>query len=623
MHAPQRKATDPSDARAPGRPAASATSASGPAEAGPDGAPRPFVCHTTPADDDAVSRDVWGFADTRFALNPDGCVVLTGARYALSGQKLPNLLPWVEATMGIEVPRTPALINQYPAPMPEAKTHPAFCDALHKALGEDIVDVTDACRLRHGHGHTQEEMYAIKYGRLRRVPDMVAFPRDEEQVLKLVRLAAQFDVCLIPYGGGTNVTEALRCPEDEVRPILSVDMRRMDRILWIDEVNRMACIEAGAVGRHLTRALAERGLTMGHEPDSIEFSTLGGWIATNASGMKKNKYGNIEDLVLDMNVVTPQGVLTRTQVAPRESTGTDPRQVMFGSEGNLGIVTSAVVKLFPVAEACRYGSIIFPSFEDGVQFLYALRRAELAPASVRLVDNTQFQLSMALKPAKEGLAALKSRAEKFFVTRVKGFDPDKMAACTLVFEGTEAQVRRQEEGVYKLAREHRGMRGGSENGERGYQLTYGIAYIRDFVMQHLILAESFETSLPWSQVLELCERVKARVRREHAARKLPGRPLITCRVTQLYDTGVAVYFYLATSFAGVSEPTHVYGELEHAAREEILAAGGSLSHHHGIGKLRRHFLPQVASQATLALHKQIKQAIDPANIFGARNAHGA
>jgi alkyldihydroxyacetonephosphate synthase len=126
-------------------------------------------------------------------------------------------------------------------------------------------------------------------------------------VAALVDAAAEHGVVLVPYGGGTNVTEALRCLPDEERPIVAVDMGRMNRIEWIDPVNRMACIQAGAAGRHIQAQLAEHGFTMGHEPDSVEFSTLGGWIATNASGMKKNRYGNIEDLVLDVTVATPSG----------------------------------------------------------------------------------------------------------------------------------------------------------------------------------------------------------------------------------------------------------------------------------------------------------------------------
>jgi alkyldihydroxyacetonephosphate synthase len=165
------------------------------------------------------------------------------------------------------------------------------------------------------------------------------------------------------------------------------------------------------------------------------------------------------------------------------------------------------------------------------------------------------------------------------------------------------------------------MKAGAENGRRGYELTYGIAYIRDFVMDHFVLAESFETSAPWSQVRAVCEGVKERVRKEHAARNLPGQPFVTCRVTQIYETGAAVYFYFGMSHEGVDHPSEVYAEIERAAREEILKLGGSLSHHHGIGKLRQRYLSDIYSPTSLAWSRDAKRAFDPQNIFGCDNQH--
>ncbi|HKX12515.1 MAG TPA: FAD-binding oxidoreductase [bacterium] len=568
---------------------------------------------------DEESLDVWGFRDTAFQIKGNGSVELTGSRYSLSGQELPSLLPWVSEVM--EVPIRPDDVHtpHYPTEISPAKNHPALLAELKLFLKDDQLSQDPKLRLRHGHGHTQEEMFAIKYGKLGRIPDLVVFPTEEEQVERLVQAAAAHNACVIPFGGGTSVTEALRCPEGEERFIVSVDMRRLNRILWVDPVNRMACIQAGAVGRHIQEQLKAQGFTIGHEPDSVEFSTLGGWIATNASGMKKNKYGNIEDVVLDMKVVTAAGTLSRSAVQPRESVGSDPRLWLLGSEGSLGIVTSAVVKLFPLPEVQRYGSVLFPTFHDGVEFLYQLSQTDKIPASIRLVDNLQFQFSMALKPKATGLKALKSKLEKLVVTKLKGFDPRKMVACTIVFEGRKSEVEAQEREVYALAKKHGGMKAGAENGKRGYQLTFGIAYIRDFVMKHYFLAESFETSVSWSKAEDLCEKVKANLFAEYARRGLPGKPFVTCRVTQVYETGVAVYFYFGYYYKGVAHPSEVYAELETFAREEILKHGGSLSHHHGIGKLRQRFLPKIKSPAMLEWVGAAKRALDPQNIFGGGN----
>jgi len=382
----------------------------------------------------------------------------------------------------------------------------------------------------------------------------------------------------------------------------------------------MACIQAGAVGRNIMSELEKYDVTMGHEPDSVEFSTLGGWIATNASGMKKNRYGNIEELVLDVSVVTAAGKLERTSASPRESVGLDLRRLMFGSEGTLGIITSAVVKIFPLPEVQEYGSVLFPTFEKGFAFMYDLARQTTPPASVRLVDNLQFQFGLALKPKSESrLSDLKSKAEKVFVTRIKGFEAGKMVACTLVFEGARAQVAQQQRDLYRIAARHGGMKAGAENGRRGYQLTFSIAYIRDFLMNYYIIAESFETSVPWSHALALCDNVKRRLADECKRRGLPGKPFVSSRVTQVYPTGVCIYFYFGFYYKGISNPQEVYLELENMARDEILKSGGSLSHHHGVGKLRRAFLPRIMSETAIQWKQELKKSLDPANIFGAGN----
>lgn len=573
-----------------------------------------------PVDDTPVSLDAWGFQDTAFEVLPNGNVTLTGGRYQLSGQELPYLLPWIRGVMQVDLPAGDQRPSEYPAAaFPAPVRNPALLKAIQAILPADAITDDGALRLRHGHGHSLEEVYAVRHGKLGRIPDLIVFPSTEEQIVALVAAARRHDGCLIPYGGGTNVTDALRCPPEEARCIVSVDLTRMNRVLWIDPANRMACIQAGALGRHIQAELAKHGFTMGHEPDSVEFSTLGGWVATHASGMKKNRYGNIEDLVLDINVVTADGLMTRPVVPPRESAALDPRRWLFGSEGTLGIITQAVVKVFPLPEAQEYGSALFPSFEHGMRFLYDLTKESRLPASVRLVDNLQFQLGQTLKPASTGTKALVSKAQKFVVTKVKGFDPNQMVACTFLHEGTKREVAAEMALVGRLAKKHGGMLAGAENGRKGYQLTFGIAYIRDFVMQQWILGESFETSVPWSQAEALQQRVKDRIHAEHAKRGLPGKPFITCRVTQLYQTGVCIYFYLGFYHKGVADPAHVYGELEQAARDEILKAGGSISHHHGVGKIRQRFLPRVFSKTTLEWAGEIKHAVDPGNVFGAAN----
>jgi len=568
---------------------------------------------------DAESLDAWGFQDSGFEVDAAGQVGFRGRRYAISGQAIPDLLPWAEGIIGLPLDAKDAFVSHYPTPVPERMPCPALEAALATRIPAERLSTDSRLRLRHGHGHTQEDLWAIKHGHLTRVPDLIVWPASEDEVRFVVDTARAHGACVVPYGGGTNVSEALRCLPGETRPILSVDLRRMNRVLWIDPENRQAAIEAGATGLEIERQLGAHGFTMGHEPDSQELSTLGGWIATNASGMKKNRYGNIEDLVLDVTAVTADGRLARAGVGPRESIGAEPSRWLFGSEGRLGIVTRAVVKVFPKPEVQRFGSVLFKSLEDGFAFMRDVQRSRVMPASIRLMDNLQFQFGQALKPRKTGLAALKSRLEKAWVLGVKGFHKDRMVACTLLFEGNAEEVAAQERSVYRFAARHGGMKAGASNGERGYQLTFAIAYIRDFMMDHHILAESFETSVPWSQALALAANVKQRLWQEHTKRELPGRPFISFRVTQLYDTGVCLYFYFAFYTKGVAHASEVYAELERAARDEILLSGGTLSHHHGVGKLRQPFLPRVLSPTALAWREGLKRAVDPDDLFGCGN----
>jgi alkyldihydroxyacetonephosphate synthase len=575
-------------------------------------------------DDGGENENVWGFTDTRYQVTDDGHVEITGDRYPSSGQKLPSLLPWITNLMKVDFPREQETSNYSSLTLPPSIVNDAFVAKIQSFLEDDQITFDPRQRLRNGHGHSQEDMYDVNYGHVKRIPDIVLLPQNQSQVQSIVNAAREAKVRLVPYGGGTNVSQALSCSEQETRMIASVGMRHMNRVLWIDKVNRMAGIEAGAVGRNITATLSSYGMMLGHEPDSVEFSTLGGWIATKASGMKKNKYGNIEDIVLDIEMVTLAGAVVRVggNAPPRESVGSDLRSFIFGSEGSLGIVTSAVVKIFPLPEIQKYGSILFRSFEHGMAFMYDLTQTNQQPASVRLVDNTQFQFSIALKPPSTGIWAVKSKLEKAYVTKIRGFDPQEMVACTLVFEGNSQEVKVQEAAVYSIARKHGGMKAGADNGERGYQMTFAIAYIRDFAMSLGIMAESFETSCAWSHALDLCRRVKRRVQDEHKALKFPGEPFVTARISQVYDTGVTVYFYVAVFSGAVKDPSSAYGALEEAARDEILKCGGSLSHHHGIGELRRKFLPRVLSPGAMAYRRAILAAVDPDNVFGGAGGDG-
>lgn len=560
----------------------------------------------------------WGFTDTEFELNSEGLVYLTGSRYLFSGKALPSLRLWMEESAGLNVEdATPCQPHpDVPAPIKNEE----FLAEL-KTLGcYSKLTFGDKQRMFHGHGHTVQEIWKMRYGQFNRVPDVVIWPASHEQVEALVTLAGKHNVVIIPYGGGTTVTQSVACPEQENRMIVSLDMHEMNRVKWVDRKSMIACIEAGAVGKDIEKKLGEQGLCLGHEPDSAEFSTLGGWVATRASGMRKNRYGNIEQIVRRIKCVTPLGTLEKNVTVPRISAGPDVHEFIMGSEGTYGVITEVVVRVSLKPKATTYGSMIFPDFESGVACMHEVAMRKAAPVSIRLVDNLQFQFGQALKPEVNNmLQHLKDKAKKWYVTKHLKFDPMKMVAATLLFEGSKDEIKRQEELVYKIAGKYGGMKAGEENGIRGYFLTYMIAYLRDFGFKYSFMSESFETSVPWDKVLELCTTVKESINEVAAEYNLGHEPFVSCRVTQVYDTGACVYFYFGAMWQGLADPIAMFSHVEHAARDAIIKVGGSLSHHHGIGKLRKHWMEDTVSPVGVAMLKGLKNTVDPQNIFANGN----
>jgi len=388
----------------------------------------------------------------------------------------------------------------------------------------------------------------------------------------------------------------------------------------VNKDSMLACIEAGAVGVDIERKLKSYGVCLGHEPDSVELSTLGGWISTRASGMRKNNYGNMEDIVRRITVVTPSGTMVKNVMAPRVSAGPDINHIILGSEGTIGVITEAVVRISYPPHLTKYGSIVFPNFELGIECMHEITAKKCSPVSIRLVDNIQFQFGQALKPENhDWKEQIKSKASKWYVLNHLKFDADVMVAATLLFEGTSEDIHSREKQCYAIAKKYGGIKGGEENGIRGYFLTYMIAYLRDFGFEYSFLAESFETSVPWDSVSSLCKNVKLIISSAAKARGVKGDPFVSCRVTQGYDSGACVYFYYGFVWRGVEDPVRVFSEVEHEARDEILRNGGSISHHHGVGKLRKHWMEETQSAPGMMLLRSIKKTLDPQNIFCSGN----
>lgn len=231
--------------------------------------------------------------------------------------------------------------------------------------------------------------------------------------------------------------------------------------------------------------------------------------------------------VIRVKIVTPRGTVEKSCEVPRISAGPDINHFIMGSEGTLGVITEATLKIRRLPEKTVFGSVIFPTFSQGVACLREIAEKRQAPASIRLIDNEQFQFGHALKPPAASIfASILDNIKTFYVTKVKGFDKDRLAVATLLFEGTQAEVDAQQRIVYEIAAKYQGMAAGEENGKRGYFLTFVIAYLRDIGFDYKFVSESFETSVPWNRIEDLCRNAKDHIRAVCKKEGVQGDPYV-------------------------------------------------------------------------------------------------
>ncbi|KAL8440657.1 hypothetical protein Emag_007845 [Eimeria magna] len=529
----------------------------------------------------------WGYSDTYVGLSSATMIRLFGKRYSLCGVDMGHWHDFLQSIPGIEFTFTSPAQSTIVVPV-QLNYNPQFVEELQQMAPDVEVTSCPRERLFHGHGHTCHEMFELRYGSLSRLPDVVLYPKQHSDVEAIVRCATKHNVCLIPFGGGTSVTLGLTVPEEETRMVATVSLGFMQKIIYLDRDALILCVEAGAVGALLENQLRGFGVTLGHEPDSLEFSTVGGWVATRASGMKKNVYGNIEDLVVDVVVVTAQGTLYQRNAAPRVSSGPSLQQLILGSEGTLGIITQVVLR---------------------VRILPELALHEFT----RCGDDHG---AAGGPPMKELLA---EKLKKFYLNTLKGWREEDLCGCTFLFEGSAKEVATQQRKIYKVAKFYGALPAGSKNGERGYQMTFMIAYLRDFIMEHHWILESFEASMAWPVVMICCEKVKQSIHGDCKKLGIKFPPTVMVRLTQVYPGGAVLYFYLGFNWAGLEHPVEVYTDVEQNARQTILDCGGSISHHHGVGKLRKEFMARAVGETGVNVLRATKNMMDPKNIFGNGN----
>jgi alkyldihydroxyacetonephosphate synthase len=470
-------------------------------------------------------------------------------------------------------------------------------------LKDDSLD-----RLVHSYGKGLRDLVRIRRGDLGRVPDLIVYPGSEDDVVRIVDAALSAHAVLIAFGGGTNISGSLEAPRDENRPVISIDMGRMSRVLEIDEVARLARIQAGALGPDIERHLNERGWTLGHFPDSFNHSTLGGWIATRSSGMQSDKYGDIADLTRAVRVVTPAGVLV-TRAVPSASTGPSVREMILGSEGRLGVITEATVHVHRIPQKRQIYGYLFPNWDHGVRAMTDIAEADAFPSVTRVSDPNETRFYFATRKHEGAAGRIKSMISKFYLERIRRFDVHQMCLSFIGYEGSVEHVHIQKNLVDAIVKRYGGICIGTGPGELYDQKKFDTPYIRDFLLDRGALADVSETSAPWSQLEYLYDGVMGRARK--AFDEIGVRGYIMCHLAHSYHSGACLYFTFAFRPSDESRSLEQYDVLKRTIQQGFIDFGGTLSHHHAVGVEHATWLSQDISPVGVTMIRSLLNGMDP------------
>jgi alkyldihydroxyacetonephosphate synthase len=517
----------------------------------------------------------WGWAD-RF---PD-----REARSAL-GQT-------VEAMLGRPPP-------QLADPVPEEQIRLSG-GALPVANGrEELLSRDRLVRARHAHGRGYADLVRGFRGDFTAAPDAVAFPSRDEEIDALFDWCAKEQLALIPFGGGTSVVRGVERPESGHRGAISLDLAKWDRVLEVDHRSRAARIQAGVLGPSLEAQLAEHGLTLRHYPQSFEFSSLGGWIATRAGGHYATGRTRIDDFVEALTLRAPGGVI-QTRRFPSSGAGPAAERWVLGSEGAFGVITEAWLRL---TERPRYRSrcsVRFATFGAGAEAARQIVQAGLTPANCRLLDGQEALLN--------------------------GVSADGRAVLLLAFESADHPAVAAMERAAQIAADAGGERigevrhsdpreqsaQGPEDAERWRDAFFSAPYLQNVMVSLGIIADTFETAVTWDRFEALHRGVIEAV--EDALTRIAGAGRVTCRLTHLYPDGAAPYFtFLAP--AKVGSEIGMWIEIKSAAAEAVLRHGGTITHHHAVGRLHRPWYDRERPPAFAAAMAAVKRTLDPAGIL--------
>ena len=457
-----------------------------------------------------------------------------------------------------------------------------------------------ATRLRHSCGQSYPDCIALRTGAIEAFPDGVVLPENAEQVVAVLQAATAWGIDVVVRGGGTSVVGGVTVA-DRGRPTIVLSLDRLSGMVGVDEVSHLASFRAGTYGPDVEAALAPCGYRLGHEPQSFELSTVGGWVATRSAGQRSTGVGKIEDLVAGVEVAGPDG-LWRLPAMPSSAAGPELRRLMIGSEGRLGVITEATLRVreLPAHEAGQV--VLLPGWSEGLAACRAIVQGGVPVEVLRLSDPDESSFAAALLHLPPVVGSLFRR-----VLRSARF----RSGCMLLlgWAGTRSDVRRARAAARSCWRAHGGLGLGARGFRSWRRDRFRHPYLRDALLSAGWGIDTLETAACWSTLPLLHSRVRQAI--QTAADRLGNRVAVLCHLSHAYPDGASLYFTFMWPLARGRE-LEQWRLLKHAATDALLAAGGTLTHHHGVGTMHAPYLDREIGARGLLLLRAAAVAADPA-----------